>query len=143
MKKLLLTSAGLVNKEISQVLLGELFVPIEKARILVVAYAQNKEEEFYINESKQELLNLGFKNMVVADMNYSINLNNKDNFEVSISEDDVLTITNKEGRTDTFKLTYGDNGVPSANFIVGGTQKSFVALSNIENTEDLGYMPIP
>lgn len=82
MKKLLLTSAGLVNKEISQALLEELSVPIEKARVLVVAYAQNKEEKFYVNESKQELLSLGFKNIIVANLNYSLNFNNDANFEV-------------------------------------------------------------
>ena len=50
MTKLLLTSAGLVNKEISQVLLRELRKPVDESRVLVVAYAQNENEEFYVNE---------------------------------------------------------------------------------------------
>lgn len=73
--RLLLTSAGLINTEVSELLLKELSKPTEQSRVLVIAYSQNPQEEFYVNESKKELEQLGFKYIDIVNMHNTIDLN--------------------------------------------------------------------
>lgn len=80
--KLFLTSAGFTNQAISKVFLEQLSRPASESRVLIVAYAQGLEEEFYINESKQEIQQLGFENIVVANMHTSIDVTTLGDFDV-------------------------------------------------------------
>ncbi|MBU2472614.1 Type 1 glutamine amidotransferase-like domain-containing protein [Patescibacteria group bacterium] len=70
--KLLLTSAGFLNKEISNLFLKELSKEPNKSKVFMVTGARTKEEEYYIQESKQELINLGFKDIFVFNLDRKI-----------------------------------------------------------------------
>ncbi|MFA6251928.1 MAG: Type 1 glutamine amidotransferase-like domain-containing protein [Candidatus Paceibacterota bacterium] len=61
--KLLLTSGGLQNKKLSDFFVSILPKKPKDCSVLMIAYAQNEEELFYINESKKELTNLGIENI--------------------------------------------------------------------------------
>jgi peptidase E len=80
--KLLLTSAGFINTKISEVFVKELPKPAAEVRLLLVPYAQNEKEEFYITESKQELEQLGIKNIVITNMHYPVDIATLGNFDV-------------------------------------------------------------
>lgn len=101
--KLLLTSAGLISRNISDAFLSELSTPVTETRILVVAYAQNEQEEFYVNATKQELENLGFKDIVIANMHNSMNVSELGNFNVIyVCGGNTFAILNKLRETGLF-----------------------------------------
>ena len=64
-KKLLLTSAWFLNKEIAEVFLRELAKKPGACNVLLITGALTKEEAYYIEESKKELEELGFNNIFV------------------------------------------------------------------------------
>lgn len=80
--KLFLTSAGFANQEISKVFLEQLPRPASESGVLIVTYAQNLKEEFYVNESKEEMRRIGFENIVIANMHNPIDVSNLGNFNV-------------------------------------------------------------
>lgn len=80
--KLFLTSAGFTNPEISKAFLEQLPRPVSESCVLIVAYAQGPEEEFYVNESKREIQRLGFENIVVANMHTSVDVSALGDFDV-------------------------------------------------------------
>lgn len=57
--KLLLTSAGLQNKKVSDFFVSILPKAPTECSVLMIAYAQNKDEKFYVDESKKALVELG------------------------------------------------------------------------------------
>jgi len=60
MKKLLLTSSGLSNTEISQEFLNLIRKPVKEITVLFVPTASRSENElFYVEKAKQQLLSLG------------------------------------------------------------------------------------
>jgi len=61
--KLLLTSDGLKNKKISDFLVSILPKAPPECSVLMIAYVQNENERFYVNESKKELVELGIKDI--------------------------------------------------------------------------------
>lgn len=62
--KLLLTSAGFFNPEVSEVFLRLLNKPIEDIHVIFIPTASRTEEELkYVQGAKQELLDLGVKNI--------------------------------------------------------------------------------
>jgi len=71
-KKLFLTSAGFLNKEISDLFLKEADKELSELRIFMVTSARTKEEEYYIEESKQELIDLGIKNIFTFNLDRKI-----------------------------------------------------------------------
>lgn len=75
MKKLVLTSAGFLNPKVSKEFIKILSKEIKDKKILVISYAQNDNEQYYVDGSKKELEGLGFEKIEVVNMN--------DNFEVS------------------------------------------------------------
>src|SRR3989344_6085832 len=82
MKKLFLTSAGFINTKISQAFIGELYKPANKSKILIVAFAQDSKEESYVQQSKEELKKLGFKNIQIANMHHRIDIPALGKFDV-------------------------------------------------------------
>lgn len=80
--KLFLTSAGFTNQEIAREFLAQLPFPVGQSRVLIVAYAQNPEEEFYVNESKKEIQQLGFENIVIANMHHPVDVSSLGDFSV-------------------------------------------------------------
>ena len=57
--KLLLTSAGVRNKKLADFFISILSKKPKDCSALMVVYAQNDQEKFYIDESKKELAELG------------------------------------------------------------------------------------
>ncbi len=57
--KLLLTSAGLKNRKISDFFISILSKEPERCSVIMIAYIQNSDEQFYVDESKKELSDLG------------------------------------------------------------------------------------
>lgn len=72
--KLFLTSAGFLNKKVADLFLKELNKAPEGLKILMVANGQTKEENYYINESKKELVDLGFKDILVFKLDRPISM---------------------------------------------------------------------
>lgn len=66
--KLLLTSAGLQNKKVSDFFISVLPKKPSDLSVLMVAFAQNDIEQHYIDESKKELIELGIKNATVFNL---------------------------------------------------------------------------
>ena len=81
-KKLFLTSAGFLNKEVANVFLDELSKEPVQSRILMVARGQTKEENYYIEESKKELIDLGFKDIFVFNLDRRILMDEVKNCDV-------------------------------------------------------------
>ena len=79
--KLLLTSTGLKNKKVSDFFVSILPKIVEDCSVLMIAYAQNDNEQFYVNESKKELTNLGIKNITFFNLKES-NFEFRNNFDV-------------------------------------------------------------
>ena len=131
MPKLLLTSAGLINKNISQVFLGEFPEPINKIKTLIVAYAKTPEEEFYVNQSKQELFVLGLRDVVVANMHYQIEPENLGNFDVVyVCGGNTFGILNKLRETGLY--AYILDQVNKGAMYVGVSAGSIIAGPDIE-----------
>lgn len=131
MKKLFLTSAGFINQEIIKVFLAELSKPISDTRILVVAYAQNSNEEFYVNESKEELKRIGFVNIATVNMIGSIDIDSLGNFDVIyVCGGNTFAILNKirETKLDVFIIFQVNEGA----IYVGVSAGSIIAGPDIE-----------
>ncbi|MEI8339199.1 MAG: Type 1 glutamine amidotransferase-like domain-containing protein [bacterium] len=62
--KLLLTSAGLSTQSIKDKFISLLDKPVSDILILVIAFAQNDEEQFYVDQSVNELKSLGINKIV-------------------------------------------------------------------------------
>jgi peptidase E len=82
--RLLLTSAGLSNKKISDFFVSIIKKDIKQCSVFMIAYIQNNEEEFYLNEAKKQLIDIG-----IDDIDY-FNLKN-DKF-ISSKKYDVVYI---------------------------------------------------
>ncbi len=82
--KLLLTSSGLDNKESKKEFLKLLNQNVKKIKILLIFGIKKEEEMFYVNESKEELIEMGVneKNILEANISKNINKNNFRDFGV-------------------------------------------------------------
>lgn len=69
--KLLLTSAGLANEKIGQAFLDLVGMPARQIRILMLGFPKTRQEREYVEEAKQELIDLGLResNVVVFSIN--------------------------------------------------------------------------
>ncbi len=66
--KLLLTSAGLKNKKVTDFFSSILPKAPKDCSIIMVAYALKPEEQFYIDESKKELVDLGINEITTFNL---------------------------------------------------------------------------
>ena len=66
--KLFLTSAGFTNSETTDILMEEIPKQAELCKVLMISCTQDETEESYVNESKNELRSLGFKDIKVLDL---------------------------------------------------------------------------
>ncbi len=131
MKTLFLTSAGFINQQISKAFLAELQKPISETKTLIVAYAQNPNEEFYVNESKEELQKLGIKNITIANMHRTVDVASLDNFDVVyVCGGNTFAILNKLRETGLDKFIISQ--VNSGAIYVGVSAGSIIAGPGIE-----------
>jgi dipeptidase E len=72
--KLLLTSTGFANQKIGELFVSEIGNPIEQKNILIVVYAQNDREQFYVDESVKEIKALGFIKIIIFNLHTPINI---------------------------------------------------------------------
>lgn len=71
--KLLLTSAGFLNKEVTETFLALLDKPAEKVHIVFIPTASRTYDEMkYVEESKQELVNLGINQITTLNLDHEI-----------------------------------------------------------------------
>lgn len=66
--KLLLTSSGLNNQAIADIFLSLFDKKPADISVLMVSHAQNSDEQFYIEQSKKELVDLGIKQIKEFDL---------------------------------------------------------------------------
>lgn len=131
MKKLFLTSAGFTNKVLSEALLKELVKWPQDSSVLIIAYAQNEQEQFYVNESKKELENLGFKEIQVLNMQNAVDVKGLKKFDVVyVCGGNTFAILNKlrETKLDQFIIEAVNNGT----IYVGVSAGSIIAGPDIE-----------
>ncbi len=129
--RLLLTSTGFVNKKIADVFLKQLAKPVEKCRVLIVAYAINSQEQFYVDESVQEIKEIGFKDVIVLNMHYPIDVNSIINCDaIYVCGGNTFAILNKLRETKLDKLII--NQVNLGAFYIGVSAGSIIAGPNIE-----------
>ncbi len=131
MKKLLLTSNGLRNEQIIKTFLDELSKKVEEINALVVAYAQTQEEEFYVNESKQELLKLGVQTVVVKNINDLVDVDKLPDFDLMyVCGGNTFKILHKlrETRLDVYITKQVEQGA----LYVGVSAGSIIAGPDIE-----------
>ncbi|NMC36139.1 type 1 glutamine amidotransferase-like domain-containing protein [Candidatus Beckwithbacteria bacterium] len=73
MNKFLLTSAGFINPTISKFFLKTISKPVKDIAVLFIPTASRTKEELqYVEESKQELLDLEIKTIQVYDLDYEL-----------------------------------------------------------------------
>src|SRR3989344_2659685 len=84
MAKLLLTSTGFANQNITNLFLQIIGKPVSQIKIIFVPTASRSEEELkYVQESKKELLNLGiFKNNIkILNLDHTVTFEEVENFD--------------------------------------------------------------
>jgi len=131
MSRLFLTSAGFVNRKIGERFILELGKPVSDTRILIVAYAKNPKEEFFVNESKKEIEELGFKNIDVVNMQNDVDVPDLSSPDVIyVCGGNTFAILNKLRETglDKFIIEKVNSGV----VYVGVSAGSIIAGPNIE-----------
>lgn len=71
--KLLLTSAGFLNKKVTDAFLNLLNKPAEEIHLIFIPTASRSEEELkYVEESRQELTSLGIKQITSLNLDHKI-----------------------------------------------------------------------
>ncbi len=71
--KLLLTSAGFLNKEVAEVFVGLFNKPLDQVRVIFIPTAsRNKNETKYVNLSRQELMDLGIKDITMLHLDRKV-----------------------------------------------------------------------
>lgn len=86
MKKLFLTSAGFVNKNVANLFLKELNKKPNDCKVFMVSAGLTDEENFYIEESKKELADLGFENI------FNFKLNASADFYKEFENSDIIYV---------------------------------------------------
>ncbi len=76
--KLLLTSSGLDSQKAKKEFLKLLNKPIGKTKVLMIFGVKNDEEMFYVNESKNELIELGINKLNILNANISDDISSGD-----------------------------------------------------------------
>lgn len=71
--KLFLTSAGLANKQISDAFLGLLDKPVGEIKVIFIPTASRYDDElFFVEKSKQQLIDVGIKNIIKLDLDHLV-----------------------------------------------------------------------
>jgi len=124
--KLLLTSGGITNNKISNAFLKLVDKKPNELRVLFThILTTNKEEVYYINESKKQLLNLGIKEENIRVLNYNHHFVRED-FNVNVvyacggNTFDILDAMRRSGFTRLIKSFKGLYIGVSAGSIIAG-----------------------
>lgn len=125
--KLFLTSSALDDQSVAKAFLAFLDKKPEDCSVLMLSYTENPKEEFYVNESKSELENLGFKKIMLLNMgkdkNMSI-LNGADIIYVCGGNTYSILQKMREGGFDTYIKDHDHSGTVyfgvSAGSIIAG-----------------------
>ncbi len=83
--KLLLTSAGFENSKVGEEFLKLIDKPVSEIKVILVpTAARTKEELFYVDKSKKELLNVGIhaQDIKTLDLDHKISFEEVDGFDV-------------------------------------------------------------
>lgn len=129
--KLLLTSAGLGNTQIAQTFSQQLNQSTKISSALVIAYAKNNHEQFYVDQSVTELKNLGLLDVQTINLSESIVvalIEKKD--VIYVCGGNTFAILQKMRQTGVDK--YIVEAVSAGAFYVGVSAGSIIAGPSIE-----------
>lgn len=128
--KLLLTSTGLSNKKITEVFLAEFKKDPKESRVLMIAYALSDEERIYVEESKKEMISLGFKEITFLDLHNQIDTKDLPYFEVIyVCGGNTFSILDQIRKQELDSLII--SLVKNASFYIGVSAGSIIAGSDI------------
>jgi dipeptidase E len=128
LKKLLLTSGGFSNPEVTEILKKEIPKQAEWCKVLMVSYTQNKTEESYVVASKKELEALGFKNIKILNLDKPTKLEPTDVIYVCGGNTYAILKKMRDTCADKFIIDAVNKGV----LYVGVSAGSIIAGKNIE-----------
>jgi len=131
MNKLFLTSSGLDNKKLQKIFLKEIQKTPRECGVLMAAYTQNEVEKNYVNNIKEEMISLGFRNILIANIEENIDTNNFGKFDVIyVCGGNTYTILDKMRKTEIDKIIISQ--VKNGAIYVGVSAGSIIAGKNIE-----------
>jgi dipeptidase E len=129
--KLLLTSAGLANQKIKEVFLAEVGEPLKEKMVLLIAYAQNNDEQFYVDKSVEELQTLGMQKITIFNLHMPTVVTNLPKFDVIyMCGGNTFSILKKLRETGIDKLVISQ--VNSGALYVGVSAGSIIAGPDIK-----------
>lgn len=128
--KLLLTSSGLRNKIVSDFFISILGKKPKECSVLIIAYVQNDEEQFYISESKKELLDLGIKNISFLNLKEDVFENQNDFDVIYVCGGNTFAILNRMRILSMDKFII--NSINKSSVYFGISAGSIIAGPNIE-----------
>ena len=130
-KKLFLTSAGFLNKEVSNLFLKELSKEPNESRVLMVTSGRTEEENHYIEESRKELVDLGFKDIFVFNLDRKISFDEvKDTDAIYVCGGNTYYIMKKFRETGLDRIVI--KLVNQGKIYIGVSAGSIMAGPNIE-----------
>jgi dipeptidase E len=143
--KLLLTSTGFTNPKIGELFVSEIGGPIGQKNILIVAYAQNNREQFYVDESVKEIKDLGFVKTIIFNLHAPINREKLPEFDaIYVCGGNTFSILKKtrEVGIDDFIISQVKNGAiyvgVSAGSIIAGPEVKIAGYGNEGDPNDVG-----
>lgn len=127
--KLLLTSTGLTNKKVENTFLKMLDKSIEKINVIFIPTASRSAEELkYVEESRQELIDLGIKNIKTLDLNNKVDKNVLENIDIIyVCGGNTFYLLSKIRESGFDKIIQNYNGI-----YVGVSAGSIIVGPNIE-----------
>ncbi|MFA5935121.1 MAG: Type 1 glutamine amidotransferase-like domain-containing protein [Candidatus Paceibacterota bacterium] len=142
--KLLLTSAGLSNKKITDFFISKLPKNLNKCSFLIVAYVQDEEEQSYVDYSKKELADLGIKDITYFNLKENEFKGSKKYDVIYVCGGNTFSILNRmriTGIIDFIKNSMKDNktlyfGI-SAGSIIAGPNIEVASWGSIGDTNDI------
>ena len=135
--KLFLTSSGFGNSEIAAIFMREMKKKPEGCKGMVVAYANTRTEEYFVNESRRDLVRMGCKHVTVVNMKNHFDTGKFQDFDfIYVCGGNTYSILKKmrETKMDKFIIKQVKKGV----MYVGVSAGSIIAGKNIEIAKEAG-----
>lgn len=135
--KLFLTSSGFGNGEIAAIFMREMSKRPEGCRGLVVAYANSKTEEYFVNEARRDLVRMGCGHVTVVNMKNHFNARKFQDYDfVYVCGGNTFSILKKmrDTRMDKFIIKQVKKGA----MYIGVSAGSIIAGENVEIAKEAG-----
>ncbi|HUT22421.1 MAG TPA: Type 1 glutamine amidotransferase-like domain-containing protein [Candidatus Bipolaricaulota bacterium] len=150
MEKILLTSAGFLNKKVAEKFIELCGKPSREIRVIFVPTASRSDEELkYVKESYKELLDLGIKDIKTLELDHTIKTDEVAGYDVIyVCGGNSFYLLNKIRESEFDRILNGFDGVyvgVSAGSIVAGPDIETAAPwdendVDLRNTKGLGFV---